>query len=51
VNNTNYSISGWTALRMAIVESSISIGTIWVVLVILNLVGMTIAAYRILRKK
>jgi hypothetical protein len=36
---------------METVEMSISIGTVWVVLVILNLVGMTIAAYRILRKK
>ena len=36
---------------MAIVQSSISMGTIWVALVILNLVAMTIAAYAILRKK
>jgi hypothetical protein len=37
--------------KMETVEMSISLGTVWVVLVILNLVGMTIAAYRILRKK
>jgi hypothetical protein len=36
---------------MAIVQSSISIGAVWVALVILNLVGMTIAAYAILRRK
>ena len=36
---------------MVTLGMSISLGTVLVVLVILNLVGMTIAAYFIMRKK
>lgn len=37
--------------RMAALIMSISIGTVLAVMVILNLVGMTIAAYYIMRRK